>query len=66
VSASPYWTTDEAAEYLRFTSPRLFREWAARNSIPLYKRGRLVLVFKQSCLDAVRPVKRSKRKQQSA
>lgn len=48
---SPYLLTDEAARYLRFNSPALFRKWAQRNRVPVQRRGR-TLLYDRAVLDA--------------
>lgn len=51
IPASPYLLSEEAALYLRFDSPQLFREWAWKYSVPHLKRGRRLL-FDRAVLDA--------------
>ena len=51
---SPFLTTAEAAEYLRFAGPnpkRTLWKWLQRQGIRTYKRGRAVLVRRED-LDA--------------
>jgi excisionase family DNA binding protein len=46
-----YLTTAEAATYLRFASPKAFRQFLSRHEVPVLRRGRLLL-FDRMDLDA--------------
>ncbi len=48
---SPYLLTEEAATFLRFSTPHLFYKWARRNRVPVLRRGR-TLLYRRSVLDA--------------
>lgn len=55
--ASPYLTTAEAAEVLRFTGKHAqdtFARYARRAGIPLFKRGRSILVLKTDVVESLR------------
>lgn len=45
---SPYIYSEEAAKYLRFGSPQLFREWVWKYGVPHVKRGRRMLFTKET------------------
>jgi len=49
---SPYFRSDEAAEYLRFPNLKAFQEWSRRHRIPCCRRGR-VLLYERRVLDAL-------------
>lgn len=44
---TPYLTTDEAANYLRFPSTRAFRKSVKRYGIPCLRRGKRMFFTKQ-------------------
>lgn len=50
---SPYFTLAEAADFLRFSTPKACREWLRRQRIPIVKRGRAVLVLRVSIDEAL-------------
>lgn len=61
---SPYLTTAEAADVLRFTgsdAQRSFLRYAKSHAIPLLRRGRVVLVLKSDVVASLVTARRSRR-----
>jgi hypothetical protein len=62
---SPYLTTLEAADVLRFTGAdpqEQFLKYAKKHGLTLLKRGRIVLVYKSEVLDSLKVERRSRTK----
>lgn len=54
-------TVKHAAEYLDFSSPRAFWQWAKREGIPSARRGRVLLFAKTDLVRAIGAAHRSQR-----